>query len=78
MVGSVQQIVLAQFLEIEESFVNLYNYERTWWCKRNDTSREVHEMFKTTDTYTKTRQKVSAMSGVTTGSMLMKLLFEAM
>ncbi len=30
------------------------------------------------DTYTKTRQKVSAMSGVTTGSMLMKLLFEAM
>ena len=36
--------------------------ENTWWNKWNDASREVHEMFKTTDTNTlKQDNKVSAM-----------------
>ena len=36
--------------------------ENTWWNKWNDTIREVHEMFKTTDTNTlKQDKKVSVM-----------------
>ena len=69
-VEAYNKIVIAEFLQEEElrqekdgakkyeSFVNSYNYEkRTWWDKGNDTSREVHEMFKTTDTDTLKQDK---------------------
>jgi len=72
-VEAYNKIIIAEFLQVGElidekdgaekyeSFVNSYNYERTWWNKRDDTSREVHEMFKTTNNCTLKQDKVSTM-----------------
>jgi hypothetical protein len=72
---SFNKIVISEFLQVEELKDEINrnqlsvrmkgnsSYEKEHgWCKGNDTSMEVHEMFKTADTdMHKTTKKVSTM-----------------